>query len=52
MIYETRLDPPLPRARFLLRLAGHGLAGIGIAGVLAPVIQRAMHLFHWKKEDR
>jgi hypothetical protein len=41
MIYETRLDPPLPRARFLLRLAGHGLVGlllvaaslgIGIAG--------------------
>ena len=116
MIYETRLDPPLPRARFLLRLAGHGLVGlllvaaslgIGIAGyehfeglpwrdaflnsamllggmgpvdgpktdagkvfagvyalycglvviisvsvVLAPVVHRAIHLFHWKKEDR
>jgi len=116
MIYETRLDPPLPRARFLLRLLRHGLIGflllgaslgIGIAGyehfedlawrdaflnsamllggmgpvdapqtdggkvfaglyalfcglvviisvsvVLAPVVHRAIHLFHWKKEAR
>ena len=116
MIYETRLDPPLPRARFLLRLLRHALAGfllvaaslgIGIAGyeyfeglgwrdaflnsamllggmgpvdapqtdggkvfaglyalfcglvviisvsvVLAPVVHRAIHLFHWKKDAR
>ena len=114
MIYETRLQAPLSRVQFLLRLLRHALAGlvlvalslgIGIAGyehfeglawrdaflnsamllggmgpvdaprtdggklfaglyalfcglvvivsvsvVLAPVVHRAIHLFHWRKD--
>ena len=33
MIYETRLEQPLSRARFLLRMLGHGLFGLVLVAV-------------------
>jgi hypothetical protein len=64
-MYEPRRMPPLSRARFARRFAGHyALAqgvvalsiGIGMTGymfvagvLLAPVVHRIIHRFHWEQ---
>jgi len=45
-MYEHRSHRPLPSRLFMIRLLRHG----GVLLVLAPVMHRVLHKFHWDDE--
>ncbi len=61
-MYESRKTAPLPRSAFVRRLLLH-FAGafalysglvflIGAGLMLAPVLHRMLHRFHWEDRER